>query len=143
MLPRLRILVATAWAGSLWTVAAVASLMFAALDKQAAGQVVGILFEAEAFLTLACAAVLALLLLASTDVQAPRKRALLALVMAMVVCTVTVQYGVHPMMDALRAANPGPLSADVRTQFGLLHAVAMLFYFAECVLAGIVVIRVR
>jgi hypothetical protein len=31
----------------------------------------------------------------------------------------------------------------VRTQFGLLHAVASLFYFAECVLAGILVIRIR
>jgi len=143
MNPRLRVLVATAWAGSLWTVAAVASLVFASLDRKLAGQVVGVVFEAEAFLTLACAAVLALLLWLAADVESPRKRALLALTMAMVVCTVTIRFGVHPMMDALRQANPGPLAADVRTQFGLLHAVASLFYFTECVLAGIVVIRVR
>ena len=143
MLPRLRVLVATAWAGSLWTVAAVASLMFASFERKTAGQVAGVIFEAEALLTLACGALLALLLWLSTDVQAQRKRALLALTMAMVVCTVTNQFGIHPMMDALRAANPGPLTADVRTQFGLLHAVASLFYFAECVLAGIVVIRIR
>jgi hypothetical protein len=147
MVANLRTLVATFWAGSLWTASLYAVLLFAtstsSADRQAAGMLAGLMFKVELYVTVISAGLIAVLLWASRDLTDARKRALMAMVMAGVVCAVTVHYGVRPMMEALKAANPGPLSADVRTQYGLLHGVASLFYFAECVLAGLVVVRIR
>lgn len=147
MVPRLRILVATAWAGSLWTTAAYAAMLFATansqFDRASAGMLAGLMFSAEAYITMGCAGLLAVLLFLSKDRTDAQKRNLLAFILAGVVCTLTVQFGLRPMMEALRAANPGPLSADMRTQFGLLHAGASLFYFIECILAAVVVVRAR
>ena len=60
MLSRLRILVATLWAGSLWTIGfVVAPTLFATLsDRVLAGNIAGSLFRVEAWLSIACAVLL-------------------------------------------------------------------------------------
>ena len=60
MLSRLRLLVATLWAGSLWTIGfIVAPTLFGTLsDRVLAGNIAGSMFRAEAWLSIACALVL-------------------------------------------------------------------------------------
>ncbi len=82
MLNRVRLLVATLWAGSLWTIGfIVAPTLFGTLsDRVLAGNIAGSMFRAEAWLSIACALVLLALLQwgagrAGAEAPAPAGRA--------------------------------------------------------------------
>ena len=53
LLAKVRLLVAAIWAGSLWTVGyLVAPTLFASFDRVLAGSIAGLMFHAEAMLSL-------------------------------------------------------------------------------------------
>lgn len=134
---RLRLLVATIWAGSLWTIGyIVAPTLFSMLEDRAlAGSIAGALFRIEAWLSLACAAALAALVVWGGRAVEGR-RLLLALIAAMLICTLIGYFGLQPYMAELRAAAPGGvMEGEMRSRFGLLHGIASLFYLLQSLLA--------
>jgi hypothetical protein len=139
-LGRIRCLLAALWAGSLWTSGyLVAPTLFATLaDRVLAGTVAASMFRSQAWLSIACALLLLLLL----RFGAPQKqRTLLVLVLAMLACTLVVHVGLQPMMAALReAAGPGGvMESSARTRFGVLHGISSLIFMLQSVLGGVLV----
>ena len=141
---RARRYVTTLWAGSLWTVGyLVAPTLFATLsDRVLAGTVAASMFRSQAWLSIACALVLAALLQwGARELDAGRRRSLLAAVAAMLLCTLVIHFGLQPSMAALReAAGPGGVTLSAaKTRFGILHGVSSLLYLIQSVLAGFLI----
>jgi len=143
MLSRVRFLVATLWAGSLWTVGfVVAPTLFATLsDRMLAGTIAGSLFRVEAWLSIACALILLALLQWGAGALEPKRRRLLgALVLAMLVCTLVSYFGITPLMAELRAQAPsGVMDEAMRSRFGMLHGVSTLIFGVQSLLAGVLI----
>jgi hypothetical protein len=136
LLSRIRLLVAVAWAGSLWTVGYLAApTLFATLgDRALAGTIAGSMFHVQAMVSLVCGMLLMLLLwLATPDWRAVRRRKVLAIIAGMLLCTVAVHFGLQPMMAELRAT--GLAEEAVKSRFGLLHGVSSVIYLVQSVLA--------
>ena len=132
-----RLLIATLWAGSLWAVGYLAApTLFATFDRQMAGNVAASLFRSEAWLALACGA----LLLVSS--QKRQERLLIA---AMLGCTLIGYFSLQPFMAALRAAAgpAGVMASDARQQFGILHGVSSVFYLADSLLGAALVLKLQ
>jgi glucan phosphoethanolaminetransferase (alkaline phosphatase superfamily) len=145
-LPRIRLLVVTLWAGSLWTVGyLVAPVLFATVpDRSLAGSIAGSLFRAQAWLSLACG--LVLLLLVWLDKTPEIKRTANVLIIAMLVCVLVGYFGLQPFMAEIRAiaaSNGGAMDETLRFRFGIFHGLATLIYFLQSVLAMMLVIKVR
>lgn len=147
MLRYLRRLVATAWVGSLWAIGYIAAptLFMTLADRPLAGTIAGSLFRTEAWLSLACAAVLAVLTVLTMRVQfipftisQTQHRKQLWLIAVMALCTLVGYFGLQPFMAAIRvtAAAAGGMSADARMQFGMLHGLASGIYLGQSVLGG-------
>lgn len=140
---RLRILVATLWAGSLWTIGfVVAPTLFGTLsDRVLAGNIAGSLFRAEAWLSIACAVVLLALLQWAPGALEPKRRRLLgALVLSMLVCALVSHFGITPLMSELKAQAPSGIMDDaMRSRFGMLHGVSTLVFAVQSLLAGILI----
>lgn len=143
MLSRVRILIATLWAGSLWTVGfVVAPTLFATLsDRMLAGTIAGSLFKVEAWLSIACALILlALLQWGAGALDAKRRRLLGALVLSMLVCTLVSYFGITPLMAELRAQAPsGVMDEAMRSRFGMLHGISTLIFAVQSLLAGVLI----
>ncbi len=146
---RLRLLIATLWVGSLWTVGyLVAPALFATLpDRVLAGTIAGSLFRIEAWLTIACGVALILLFSYRTyDDAAPLRKTLLKLTLAMLVCTLVGYFGIQPFMASLREASVatgGVMSDSARTQFGILHGVASGIFLIQSLLGVGLILRLR
>lgn len=145
MLARVRFLVATLWAGSLWTIGfIVAPTLFATLsDRVLAGNIAGSLFRAEAWLSIACAVVLLALLQWSPGALEPKRRRLLgALVLSMLVCALLSHFGISPLMAELKAqaqGSSGIMDEAMRSRFGMLHGVSTLIFAVQSLLAGVLI----
>ncbi len=159
MVSRIRLLVATLWAGSLWTVGYLAApTLFATLsDRVLAGTIAASLFRIESWLSIACA--LALLVLiwlgngtaagggifasAAANSAAQARRVVVAIVVAMLGCTLVSHFGLQPMMASLRAAaGPGGvMESAAKGQFGMLHGVASGIYLVQSLLAAWLVVK--
>ncbi|KAB8044324.1 DUF4149 domain-containing protein [Janthinobacterium aquaticum] len=143
MLNRVRILVATLWAGSLWTIGfVVAPTLFGTLgDRVLAGNIAGSMFRAEAWLSMACALILlALLQWGAGELPLKRRRLLGALVLSMLVCTLVSYFGITPLMAELKAQAPsGIMDGELRSRFGMLHGVSTLVFGVQSVLAGVLI----
>ena len=142
----LRILLVTLWAGSLWTVGyLVAPVLFASLpDRSMAGSIAGMLFRAQAWLSLACG--LLLLLLLWLDKSWSSKRTSFMLVIAMLACVSIGYFALQPFMAEIRAAaanNGGIMDEAMRSRFGILHGVASVIYLLQSVLAIVLVVKTR
>jgi hypothetical protein len=143
-LSRVRLLVATLWAGSLWTVGyLVAPTLFATQDSAVAGLIVGSMLRSESWLSIGCALAMLGLLKMAPEIDARRRQGLGWLVLAMLACSLVVSVGLQPIMAALRdAAGPGGLRGSPQAlQFGILHGISQLFYVIESLLAGVLVVR--
>jgi hypothetical protein len=142
-----RLLIACVWAGSLWTVGyLVAPTLFATLaDRVLAGTIAASVFRVQAWVSIACAVLLAgLLLVKSGDMDAKRRLLLLRLVAGMMICTLLVHFGLQPIMAALRAAAPGGVMIGAaRTQFGMLHGGASVIYLVQSLMAVVLVLKMR
>lgn len=133
MLDRLRRVLPGLWAGVLLGIAAIAApAAFSLLDRQQAGQVVGWLFQREAWLSLVLAVVL-------VCIERPRARALarsgrgsvlgaeVLLLLGTVFCTVAGYFALQPLVAAARAGQ-GSLT------FGQLHAISVVFFLLKLLL---------
>ncbi len=145
-LSRLRVLLVTLWAGSLWTVGyLVAPVLFASLpDRSIAGSIAGMLFRAQAWLSLACGFLL--LLLVWLDKSLSPKRTPVILMIAMLACVLIGYFALQPFMAEVRAAaanNGGVMDEAMRSRFGMLHGVASVIYFLQSVLAIVLVVKTR
>ena len=145
LLIRARILLVTLWAGSLWTVGYVAApLFFATLpDRMLAGTMAGMLFRAEAWLSLVCGVLLLAILRAEPE---RASGACQRLVIAMLLCVLAGYFGLQPFMAEIRAAAAaagGVMDEAMRARFGLLHGVASVIYLIQSLLAVALVFRAR
>lgn len=145
---RARLLIATLWAGSLWTIGyLVAPTLFATLpDRVLAGSIAGSLFRIEAWLSVVCAAVLFVLIRSATvSDYAKTRQHLTWLVTGMLACTLLGYFGLQPFMSALReaAGAAGVMDSGAKTQFGILHGVSSAFYLVQSLLAIGLVLKIR
>jgi hypothetical protein len=146
ILPKVRLLVAAMWAGSLWAVGyLVAPTLFATLsDRVLAGFIAGSLFHAMAMLSLGCGlAMLLLLWRATPGWDGKRRRTVLAIIVVMVMCTVASHFGLQPMMAELKAAAApgGVMDAAAKSRFGMLHGVSSVIYLVQSILAGWLLVK--
>lgn len=146
MIPALRVLLVTIWAGSLWTIGyLVAPTLFAMLaDRALAGSIAGSLFRIEAWVSVACG--LSLLVLLLRDRRFENRSSSLVLVLLMLVCVSVGYFGLQPFMAELRAlaaAGGGVMDEATRSRFGMLHGVASVIYLVQSVLAVGLVLRAR
>lgn len=130
------------WAGSLWTVGWVAPVLFANLERVAAGNIAGQLFALVAWIGMVCG----VLLIALRAVVLPGGRdwALWVLV-AMFGLTLLGHFGINAILADLRA-QAAPLAigdSPLRGRFGMWHGVSSVLYLAEALLALILVARRR
>ncbi|WP_076590930.1 DUF4149 domain-containing protein [Herminiimonas arsenitoxidans] len=150
MLTRARLLIATFWVGTLWAVGfVVAPTLFSTLsDRALAGTIAGSLFNIVAWLSIFCAAaLLALLFQAGRSEQSKPSKANYYLIAGMVVCTVLGYFVLQPYMAELRLALHSVADtaamADVRKQFGILHAVSTGFYVVQSLLGAALILKLR
>jgi hypothetical protein len=131
---RLAAVVLTLWAGSLWTVCAIAApVAFAVLDdRHAAGRVAATLFEIETWVGTVCA----LLLFATAFVHKPLAVRLGPpwLLAATAAAPLASELVLSPMMAAARAAND-------MSRFGLLHGISAVLFVAAALGALLLVLR--
>lgn len=145
---RARLLIATFWVGSLWTIGyLVAPTLFSTLsDRALAGTIAGSMFRIEAWLSLFCAFFLLATsrFTASNDVGATKKH-LHWLVLGMAVCTLLGYFGLQPFMAALResAGAGGGVEAGMRARFGVLHGIASAFYLVQSALGLVLILKWR
>jgi Domain of unknown function (DUF4149) len=125
--------VLTLWAGSLWTICAIAApAAFAVLDRPAAGRLAGTLFLIETWLGAACA----LLLFAAAFVHKPLATRLGPpwLIAATAAAPLLSDLILSPMMATARAAND-------MSRFGMLHGLAAVLFVAAALGALVLVVR--
>jgi hypothetical protein len=118
---------------------------FAVLDSTQAGNVVGVMLTRSAWLAIALAVLLALLVARAADVDARRKRWLYGLIVGMLACSLVVYLGLQPMMAAIREAA-GPAGVRASPQWGTfaaLHGVSQVLYLGESILSAILVVKAR
>jgi hypothetical protein len=146
MVPHLRLLLAALWAGSVWAVSYLAApSAFAVLDSAQAGSVVAVMLTREAWLAIALALLLWLLVWRSVDLDAKRRRWLHWTVFGMLACSLAVYLGLQPLMASIREAA-GPAGVRASPQWGTfmaLHGVSQLLYLVESVLGAVLVIKSR
>jgi hypothetical protein len=141
-----RLLVAVLWAGSLWALGYVAApTVFGMLGSTQAGAIVGALLERQAWLAIACAVVLLVLVRLAADLDARRRRTLVVLVVAMLACAMVIYLGLQPAMARMReAAGPaGVRASPYWTQFATMHGVSQLLHVVESLLGAVLVLKSR
>jgi len=145
-LPAARLLVAALWAGTLWALGYIAApAAFGVLSSAQAGDLVAVLLTRQAWLSIACAVALLVLLRVSTDLAPPRRKLLSLLVLAMLACTLVIFVGLQPAMANLRElAGPGGVRAsEYWTRFAVMHGVSQLFHVVQSLLGAWLLIRLR
>lgn len=144
---RARLLIATLWVGSLWTVGyLVAPTLFATLpEKRLAGAIAGSMFRAEAWLSMACAVALLILIKTASSDDTAWRRTSFRLVAGMLGCTVIGYFGLQPLIAVLRetAGMGGVSGSNGITQFAVLHGVASAIYLIESLLGLALILRIR
>ena len=146
MLANVRLLLAALWAGSVWGVSYLAApSAFAVLDSTQAGNVVGVMLTRSAWLAIALAVLLALLVARAGDLDARRRRWLVGVIAGMLACSLVVYLGLQPMMAAIREAA-GPAGVRASPQWGTfaaLHGVSQVLYLVESILGAVLVVKAR
>lgn len=145
-LPGARLLLAALWAGSLWALGYIAApAAFATLSSAQAGDLVAALLTRQAWLSIACAALLFVLLWLSRDLAPARKRFLGWLVLSMLACALVIFVGLQPAMAHLRAlaGEGGVRASPYWTQFAVMHGVSQLFHLVQSVLGAWLVLKLR
>jgi len=141
-----RLLVAAFWAGALWVLGYIAApAVFATASGTMAGDIVGSFLHRLAWISFVCAALMLVLVRASGDLDAARKRFLNLLVLAMLACALVMYVGLQPAMAAMReAAGPeGIRASPLWTKFAIMHGVSQLFHLIESILAAVLLVKSR
>jgi hypothetical protein len=146
MIATLRLLIASLWAGSVWAVSYLAApSAFAVLGSSLAGNVVGTMLTRLAWLSIALAPLLAVLVWRSSDLDVKRRNWLYWLAGSMLACSLAVYLGLQPMMASIREAA-GPAGVRASPQWGTfaaLHGVSQVLYLLESVLGAMLVVKSR
>jgi hypothetical protein len=146
MLANARLLLAALWAGSVWAVSYLAApSAFAVLDSTQAGNVVAMKLTRSAWLAIALAVLLGLLVARATDLDPRRKRWLYGVIVGILACSLVVYLGLQPMMAAIRAAA-GPAGVRASPQWGTfaaLHGASQVLYLVETILGAMLVVKAR
>ena len=133
----------TLWVGGMWAVGfIVAPLLFARLgDRALAGLMAGTLFSVVAWIGIACAACLIVFRIARFRAGCLRQ-AFFWVTLGMLVLVLAGQFGVQPVMEALRAqALPKEVMASVlRDRFMTWHGVASVLYIIQGILGLVLVV---
>ena len=130
---RFAAVVLTLWAGSLWTICAIAApAAFAVLDPPAAGRLTGTLFQIATWLGAACALILFAAALAHKPLAARLSPSWL--IAATAAAPLLSELVLSPMMAAARAAND-------MDRFGMLHGLAAVLFVAAALGALLLVLR--
>lgn len=131
----------TLWVGSLWTMGLlVAPSLFRILpDRVLAGAVAGRLFSVVAYLGLACAACLIVLVLARSQ---KTERSFLWLIVAMAALTAVGEFGIQPILGGLKAAAApiDVMQSPLRDRFVTWHGIASGTYLLNCALGVVLVL---
>ncbi|MBY0266567.1 MAG: DUF4149 domain-containing protein [Burkholderiales bacterium] len=139
----LQSIAATLWAGGLWVTGfVVAPVLFARLEDRAlAGLIAGKLFSLMAWIGIACALYLIIFRFARYGGTAFRQ-GLLWVVLLMLLLACAGEFGVQPVMAALKAqALPQQVMESLlRDRFATWHGVASALYVLQCLLAAVLVI---
>jgi hypothetical protein len=129
------------WAGALWGVGLIgAPAVFAITSlREIAGRIAAQMFMQEAYLSVALAVVLFLMLrkmarVAATAGAGSVFNANMLLVLGALFCTVAGYFVLHPMMDAARAGRGG-------VSFAALHGISAGFYLLKSVLVSVLAWR--
>jgi len=130
---RAKLIITTAWVGSLWTIGyLVAPMLFISLsDTALAGMLAGRLFYVEACFSVICAFLLSAFSLYQYK-RLPR------LVLGMLFCTLVGYFALHPLMANLRAA--GLTNPAIKWQFGILHGISSGVYLIQSILGAMLVL---
>ncbi|MCC6657762.1 MAG: DUF4149 domain-containing protein [Rhodocyclaceae bacterium] len=133
----------TLWVGCLWAIGFIAApTLFASLeDRVLAGKLAGNLFGLIAWAGMGCAAYL-LGYLAMVRGRAAFKSRVFWLVLAMLLLTLTGHFGIHPVLDQLKA-EAGPRSvmeSALRDRFAAWHGLAGGLYVLQSLLGAALVL---
>ena len=147
LLQRTRLLIATFWVGSLWTIGyLVAPTLFATLaDRSLAGTIAGSLFRIEAWVSVVCGLTLLTILWCTAPEAGANRLTLLRLVLSMLVCTLIGYFGLQPFMASIRetSAAAGGMSSDAKMQFGALHGAASAIFLLQSLLGVALILKSR
>jgi hypothetical protein len=139
----LQSIAATLWVGGMWVTGyVVAPVLFATLsDRTLAGLVAGRLFSLIAWIGMACAAYLLIDRLVRYRAGALRQ-ALFWIVIVMLALTLAGEFGVQPVMAALKQqALPSPvMESALRDRFVLWHGISSVIYLIESVLGAALIV---
>lgn len=139
----LQSIVITLWVGALWVSGfVVAPLLFSTIpDRTLAGSIAGKLFATTAWIGIACAVFLIILRLAGFRAAAFHQP-LTWIVAAMLAFTLAGEFGVQPVLAALREqALPLPVMESAqRDSFAFWHGVAGILYAANGLLGAVLVV---
>lgn len=141
-----RVLVAALWAGAIWVLGYIAApAVFSIASGALAGDIVGAFLRRLAWISMACAVLMLLLVQVSPDLERGRRRYLNLLVLAMLACALVMLVGLQPAMAQMREAA-GPLgirASPLWTKFAIMHGVSQLFHLIEGVLAAMLILKSR
>ena len=117
----------TLWAGGLWTICGVAApSAFAVLERRAAGELAGRLFEIAAWSGTVIALLLFVLLRAANRLSSSSSRSVRLLIATAALAPMLSELVLGPLMHAAR------MQGDMRA-FGILHGVGGALFLVACV----------
>jgi len=142
---RIALIVIALWAGALWMTGISAYVLFDTLqDKQLAGAVAGKLFTVVSYIGMASGAFLLIHRLVVFGTSALKQGYFWA-VFFMLMLVLAGHFGIQPLLAQLKAdALPADVMQSVfADRFRTWHGVASVAYIAECLLAIVMVLKVR
>ncbi|BBI99466.1 membrane protein [Ferrigenium kumadai] len=132
-------LATTLWVGGLWAIGYLAApiLFHGQPDKQLAGMLAGQMFEVMGYTGMFCGTYL-LLHRALTSGKAALREPLFAVIAAMLVITLTIQFGIQPLMAELktRALPLDVMQSAFADQFKMWHGISSILYLTESLLGA-------
>ena len=134
----------TAWVGGLWAIGylAVPVLFRAQPDKQLAGMLAGQMFTGLGYLGMLCGIYLLIQRIATFGHDALHQPPF-RVVVAMLLITLAIQFGIQPVMADLKAqALPlDVMHSAFADRFRMLHGVSSIAYLIESLLGAYLVIK--
>ncbi len=144
LLHHLAALLTTAWVGGLWAIGYLAAPMLftAQPDKQLAGLLAGQIFTWMSYIGMICGIYL-LWYHWRTANHSPEHKPIIVIVASMLLITLILQYGIQPMMAALKvqALPLDVMQSAVGGKFKAMHGVSQIFYLIQSLLGAALVIK--
>ena len=142
---KLSLVIITLWVGALWTTGISAYVLFDSLqDKQMAGMLAGKLFNVVTYIGFGSAFYLLIQRLFQYGTAA-LKQAFFWAVLVMLLLVLAGHFGIQPILESLKSqALPADVMQSVfADRFRNWHGVASMAYLFECLLALVLVFKVR